>query len=133
MDGDQVRVWTEDTGDADDGAAVQIDVRIARGVRWDAVVGNGAKQIRFALGSGAVNSVELRGGVGRAIVETPRSTRGSRPGAPSTASAPSRWTAPTPDQRGSASRARAKLVWVTRPLMYPPRIAARAATAFSGP
>jgi hypothetical protein len=72
MDGDQLRVWTEDSGDADDGAAVQIDVRIARGVRWDVVVGKGAKQVRLALGSGEVNSVELRGGADLADVTLPK-------------------------------------------------------------
>jgi hypothetical protein len=72
MDGDQLRVWTEDVGDPDDGAAVQIDVRIARGVRWDVVVDKGAKQIRLGLGSGQVNSVELRGGADLADITLPK-------------------------------------------------------------
>jgi len=74
MDGDQLRVWTEDVGDPDEGAAVQIDVRIARGVRWDVVVDKGAKQVRLALGSGAVKSVELRGGADLADVTLPKPT-----------------------------------------------------------
>lgn len=72
MDGDQLRVWTEDTGDADDGAAVQIDVRLAAGVRWDVVVDKGAKQVKLALGSGKVNLVELRGGADLADVTLPK-------------------------------------------------------------
>ncbi len=62
MDGDRLRVWTEDAGAADSGAAVQIDVRIAAGVRWDVVVNKGAKRIHLALGSGQVNLVETHGG-----------------------------------------------------------------------
>jgi hypothetical protein len=71
MDGDRLRVWTEDIGDADDGAAVQIDVRIARDVRWDVVVDKGAKQVRLDLGAGQVNAVELRGGADLADVTLP--------------------------------------------------------------
>lgn len=73
LDNGRLRVWTEDTGDADgaDGAAVTIDVRIAAGVRWDVLVDKGAKQIRLALGSGRVRAVELRGGADRAEVSLP--------------------------------------------------------------
>ncbi|HST85098.1 MAG TPA: hypothetical protein VLL08_25390 [Kineosporiaceae bacterium] len=74
MDGDQLRVWTEDVGSADDGARVQIDVRIAAGVRWDVVVDKGAKQVNLALGSGKVNLVELRGGADLADVTLPKPT-----------------------------------------------------------
>jgi hypothetical protein len=74
MDGDQLKVWTEDVGDPDEGAAVQLDVRIARDVRWDVVVDKGAKQVRLALGSGAVKTVELRGGADLADVTVPKPT-----------------------------------------------------------
>jgi hypothetical protein len=62
MDGDQLRVSTDNIGDAKGGSPVQINVRLAAGVRWDVVVDKGAKQILLALGSGEVNLVELRGG-----------------------------------------------------------------------
>ncbi|HST81075.1 MAG TPA: hypothetical protein VLL08_05015 [Kineosporiaceae bacterium] len=62
LDGDQLRVSTDDIGDAKGGSPVQINVRLAAGVRWDVVVDKGAKQILLALGSGEVNLVELRGG-----------------------------------------------------------------------
>jgi hypothetical protein len=74
MDGDQLRVWTEDVGSADDGARVQINIRIAAGVRWDVVVDKGAKQVNLALGSGKVNLVELRGGADLADVTLPKPT-----------------------------------------------------------
>jgi len=74
MDGDQLRVSTEDVGSADDGARVQIDVRLAAGVRWDVIVDKGAKQVLLALGSGNVNLVELRGGADLADVTLPKPT-----------------------------------------------------------
>jgi hypothetical protein len=51
---------------------VQIDVRIAAGVRWDVVVDKGAKQVLLALGSGKVNLVELRGGADLVDVTLPK-------------------------------------------------------------
>jgi hypothetical protein len=72
LDGDRLRVWTDDIGDPDDGSAVKIDVQIAKGVRWDVVVDKGAKQIRLSLGSGQVSAVELRGGADQAEMTLPK-------------------------------------------------------------
>jgi hypothetical protein len=72
VDGDQLRVSTEEFGDAKAGSPVQINVRLAAGVRWDVVVDKGAKQIVLALGSGEVNLVELRGGADLADVTLPK-------------------------------------------------------------
>jgi hypothetical protein len=72
LDGDQLRVSTENIGDAKAGSPVQINVRLAAGVRWDVVVDKGAKQILLALGSGEVNLVELRGGADLADVTLPK-------------------------------------------------------------
>jgi hypothetical protein len=72
LDGDQLRVWTEDTGRGRNGAPVQINVRLAVGVRWDVLVEKGAKQINLALGSGTVKSVELRGGADLVDVSLPK-------------------------------------------------------------
>jgi hypothetical protein len=72
LDGDQLRVSTDDIGDAKAGSPVQINVQLAAGVRWDVVVNEGAKQILLALGSGEVNLVELRGGADLADVTLPK-------------------------------------------------------------
>jgi hypothetical protein len=72
LDGDQLRVSTDNIGDAKGGSPVQINVRLAAGVRWDVVVDKGAKQIVLALGSGEVNLVELRGGADLADVTLPK-------------------------------------------------------------
>jgi hypothetical protein len=72
LDGDQLRVSTDDIGDAKAGSPVQINVQLAAGVRWDVVVNQGAKQILLALGSGQVNLVELRGGADLADVTLPK-------------------------------------------------------------
>ena len=71
MVGDKLRVWTEETADAKPGARVQIDVRVARGVRWDVAVAKGARQIQLALGNGKVHSIELSGGADQADVSLP--------------------------------------------------------------
>jgi hypothetical protein len=72
LDGDQLRVSTDNFGDAKVGSPVQINVWLAAGVRWDVVVDKGAKQILLALGSGEVNLVELRGGADLADVTLPK-------------------------------------------------------------
>jgi hypothetical protein len=72
IEGDQLRVWTEDVGAADAGAAAQIDIRLASGVLWDVVVDKGAKKVALALGSGKVNLVELRGGADLAEITLPK-------------------------------------------------------------
>jgi hypothetical protein len=71
MNGDKLRVWTEETSAAKVGARVQIDVRVARGVRWDVQVSKGARQVQLALGTGKVHSIELSGGADQADISLP--------------------------------------------------------------
>jgi hypothetical protein len=71
LNGDRLRVWTEKTSDPDDGAKAQINVRIARGVRWDVGLTQGARTIQLALDQAKVRTLDLSGGADQADVTLP--------------------------------------------------------------
>jgi hypothetical protein len=71
LNGDRLRVWTEKTDDPEDGARATIDVRIARGVRWDVAVSQGARTIQLALDQATLHAVDLSGGADTVDVTLP--------------------------------------------------------------
>jgi hypothetical protein len=71
VNGDRLRVWTDKTSDPDDGAKPKINVRLARGVRWDVAVTQGARTVQLSLDQAKVHAVDLSGGADQADVTLP--------------------------------------------------------------
>jgi hypothetical protein len=71
LNGDRLRVWTDKTSDPDNGSKAKINVQLARGVRWDVALTQGARSVHVALAQAKLHKIELTGGADQADVTLP--------------------------------------------------------------